>query len=46
MLSVNIKVGFLKISYVWNRILLISVHMVVEIVFDIFVNMENTMLRL
>lgn len=46
MLSVNIKVGFLKISYVWNRILLIAAHMVVEIVFSIFVNMENTMLQL
>lgn len=46
MLSVNIEVGFPKISYVWNRILLISAHMVVEIVFDIFVKMENTMLQL
>jgi hypothetical protein len=46
MLSVNIQVGFLKISFVWNRILLFSVHMLVEVVFDIFVNMENTMLRL
>jgi len=46
MLSVNIKVGFLKISNAWNRILLISAHMVVEIVFDIFVNMQTTMLQM
>jgi len=46
MLSVNIKVGFLKIPNVWNRILLISAHMVVEIVFDIFVNMQTTVLQI
>jgi hypothetical protein len=44
--SVNIRLGFIEISCMQSKVFLLSAQMLVEVVFDILVNMEHTVLQL